>query len=833
MAKDLALKCVDRALLQFLSGMKISYNWLKTYINLPLTPDELGDTLTDLGLEVEGIEEIGGLISGYAGILTGHVIECDRHPDADRLSLTRVDIGSGTLLQIVCGGPNIRKGQKVVVATVGAEVLDKEGKPFTIRKGRIRGQDSEGMICAEDELGLGHDHSGVLVLPDDTPVGIPAATLFQQKRDTVYEIGLTPNRSDATNHLGVARDVLARLQVQFGSSGSLCLPDVGAFRVENRALPIEVRVDNPEACPRYCGVAIQGVTVGESPEWLRNRLASIGIRAINNIVDITNFILHETGQPLHAFDYDAIAGHTVIVKTLPAGTKFVALDGSERTLSATDLMICDGDSKGMCIGGVFGGIHSGVKDTTVNIFLESAFFHPRWIRQTSTRHDLRTEAARCFEKGVDPNQCDYVLKRAALLMRDLAGGTIASDLIDHYPAPVRPAEVSLTYAHINRLIGENLTPARVKEILTALEMEIRADDKNGLTVSVPTNKADVTRETDVIEEILRIHGYNAVPLPTQIRTSIVHSDSPNAHQVHNLIGDYLASNGFAEMMAVSLTQSRYFREILPIPEEALVFVNNTSNVFLDIMRPSMLFSALEAVQHNQNRQNSDLRLFEFGKTYRRDGEDYLESDRLTLTMTGMRHPENWLLKEKGIVSLYTFKTFVENVLKRLGIQTWQETVLEDELWTAGLRYHRGDQVLANFGRVHPIILKKADIRGDVLFADIDWGLLLRIAANQRISFREINKYPVVRRDLALIVENIVKYSDIVQVANKTAKKLLTGINLFDVFEDEQKLGAGKKSYAVSFVFEDHTKTLQDKEIDGVMLQLMAQFEKQLNATIRK
>lgn len=813
--------------------MKIAYNWLKEYIDLRLPPQQLSEILTDLGLEVEGMEKIGGFKSDLAGIVTGHVIECDRHPDADRLSLTKVDIGTGTLQQIVCGAPNVQAGQKVVVATIGAKVFDKEGNPFTIKKGKIRGQDSEGMICAEDELGMGNDHSGIIVLPEDTPVGVPAISVFKTTSDTVYEIGLTPNRSDATNHIGVAKDVFARLKVQHHFKGDMCLPDVSAFKVDNHDLPISVQVINNIACPRYCGVAIKGVRVGESPEWLKTRLSSIGIRSINNIVDITNFILHETGQPLHAFDYDAIAKNTVLVKTLPAGTKFRSLDDQERELSDTDLMICDGDSKGMCIGGVFGGINSGVKEATTNIFLESAFFHPKWIRKSSTRHDLRTEAARCFEKGVDPNNSAYVLKRAALMMQSLAGGEIASELIDIYPEPVKKPEVAITYRNINRLIGEELSPARIREVLAALEMDIVAEDDHGMTVSVPTNKTDVQREVDVIEEILRIHGYNEVPLPVQIRSAIVYSNKIDPHKVRNMISDYLASNGYSEMMAVSLTQSKYFKEILPVTEEQLVYVNNTSNMFLDIMRPSMLFSALEAVLHNQNRQNSDLRLFEFGKTYRQKDGEYVEQDHLTLTMTGQRHPENWLSKDRQGVTFYSFKTYVNNVLQRLGIQQWQESAQEDEQWAYALRFHRGPQTLVTYGKIQPGISKKTDVRGDVFFADFDWNNILSIIENNKISFAEINKYPAVRRDLALIVDNIVKYSDIVQVANKTAKKMLTGINLFDVFEDEQKLGKGKKSYAVSFIFEDYTKTLQDKEIDYVMNQLMENLEKQLNATIRK
>lgn len=812
--------------------MEISLNWLKQYIDIPLMPEQISELLTDLGLEVEGMKEAGPK-TDFAGIVVGFVKECAKHPDADRLSVTKVDIGNGELLNIVCGGPNIAQGQKVIVATPGAKVFDREGKLFTIKKGNIRGAESNGMICAVDELGLGNDHSGVLVLPAETPIGMPARDYFKIEKDYVFEIGLTPNRSDATNHIGVARDIAARLRVSHQMPGQLRLPDVSAFQLDETAAPLDVVVENTTACPRYSGVLITGVQVGESPDWLKQRLSSIGIRAINNIVDITNFILHELGQPLHAFDLDEIRGRKVIVKTLPEGTRFVSLDEVERTLSAEDLMICDGESNPMCIGGVFGGIRSGVKETTTNIFLESAHFHPKWIRRSSTRHLLRTEAARIFEKGSDPNNTVYALKRAALLIKELCGGKIASEIMDIYPKPIAKAKVTVSYRSINRLIGIAIPAQEVKTILAALEMDIVSETPDSLTIQIPTNKADVLREADVIEEILRIYGYNVVPIPNQIRSAIVLGEEVDKRKVQNTIGDYLVANGFYEMMAMSLTQSKYYREFSPQPETALVYVNNTSNVHLDIMRPSLLYSALEAVVHNQNRQQSDVRLFEFGKSYHKEGEDYLEQNHLAVTMSGQRFAESWLNKDKTQVTFFALKTYVNGILAKLGLKGYQESALESETFQFGLKYHRGPQTLVTFGKVQGSVSKKMDIRQHVFFADFQWDNILKSLKNQQIKVEELTKFPTVRRDLALVIENSVNFADIVQIAQKSGKKLLKEINLFDVFEDEQKLGKGKKSYAVSFLFEDPNRTLQDKEVDGIMSGLIEAYQEKIHAQIRR
>ncbi len=817
------------------TDMTISLNWLRQYIDINLDPLRIGEILTELGLELEAMEEVESIRGGLQGVVTGLVKECRKHPNADKLSLTKVDIGNGADLSIVCGAPNVEAGQKVLVATVGTTLypLGSE-EPLVLKKAKVRGEDSEGMICAADELGIGEDHSGILVLPGDTPIGMPAAEYFNVEKDVVYEIGLTPNRSDATNHIGVARDLAAALRINYGHSGQLRLPSVDDFTIHNHNLPIKVQVDNYEACPRYSGVCIQGVNIGESPEWLKKRLASIGIRTINNVVDITNFILHELGQPLHAFDYDAISGQEVIVRTLADGTPFVSLDETERKLSAEDLMICDGNGHAMCIGGVFGGISSGVKDSTRNIFLESAHFSPKYIRRSSMRHNLRTEAAKVFEKGSDPNITVYALKRAALLMCELAGGQIASDIIDLYPKPIQPARVELRFSNISRLIGIEIPKTELYAILDALDMPRLAETAESATVAVPTNKADVLREADVIEEILRIYGYNKVPIPTQIRTAAADSPKPDPYAVRNAVSDYLSAAGFHEMMALSLSESRYYRELLPaVADEELVYINNTSNVNLDIMRPTMLFSALEAAVHNQNRQQTDLKLFEFGKTYRMKGAGIDEQNRLSLLLCGNRMAESWLEKEQRPVSFYSLKTFCVNILGRLGVAAYQESPVDNPAFAYGVRYHRGERVLAELGKVATPLSKGMDIRGEVFFADIRWDALLDAVAKQKISYREVGKFPSTRRDLALIVENSVKFSDIAAIAAKTGKGLLKDVNLFDVYENEQAIGAGKKSCAVSFVFEDPAKTLQDKDVEKIMDQLIREYESKLGASIRR
>lgn len=813
--------------------MKVSLNWLKTYIDIDLPPEEVSEILTSIGLEVEGMEEVESIPGGLKGVVVGLVKECGKHPNADKLSVTKVDVGSGTDLNIVCGAPNVAAGQKVLVATIGTMLHPQEGDPFKIKKGKIRGQVSEGMICAEDELGLGDDHDGIMVLPEDTTVGMAAADYFNIETDIVYDIGLTPNRSDATNHLGVAKDLAAYLKINHNPNIDVKIPSVEDFAVQNKDLPVEVIVENTVACPRYTGVSIQGVTIKESPDWLKNRLRSIGVRPISNIVDITNFILHELGQPLHAFDLEKITDQKVIVKTLPEGAKFTSLDEKERNLSAEDLMICDGASKGMCIGGVFGGINSGVTDNTKDIFLESAHFHPKWIRRSSFRHDLRTDAAKVFEKGSDPNIAVFALKRAAMMMQELAGGTIASEIVDIYPNPIEPKAIQIRYARINTLIGAEISVEDTKNILAALEMDILSETKESLTVAIPTNKADVLREVDVIEEILRIYGFNKVAMPTYIKTALTYGTKPDPQAIRNKVSDLLAANGFNEMMALSLSESRYYNDILPIDEKELVFINNTSNIHLNIMRPTMLFSALEAVVHNQNRQNADLKFFEFGRTYRQWENGQEEREHLSIVMTGQRWNESWLYDNKTKTSYYALKTFVQNVLQRLNIGRYQETAIQTDVFNYGMQYHRGKQVLVNFGKVQSKIAKKMDIKNEVFFADFEWDNVMKALPKSQIQMEELNKFPTVRRDLAFVIDNTVKFSDIVAIARKTDKKLLKGINLFDVYENEQQLGKNKKSYAVSFLFEDAKKTLKDKEIEKIMNKLINACQNKLGAMIRR
>lgn len=813
--------------------MKVSLNWLKDYIDIELSPEELSETLTAIGLEVEGMEEVESIPGGLAGVVVGQVKECGRHPNADRLSLTKVDIGEAEPLQIVCGAPNVAAGQKVLVATVGTTLHPNEGDPLTIKKGKIRGETSYGMICAEDELGIGESHDGILVLPEETTVGIAARDYFQLETDYVYEIGLTPNRSDATNHLGVAKDLAAALKISKGLDVAIQLPDTSHFAVDSTDLPVEVVVENTAACPRYSGISIKNVSIKESPDWLKKRLLAVDVRPINNIVDITNFVLHEYGQPLHAFDLDQISGQKIIVKNLPANSSFLSLDEIERKLDGEDLMICDGASKGMCIGGVFGGIKSGVTDATKHIFLEAAHFNAKSIRRTSMRHNLRTDAAKVFEKGSDPSITVDALKRAALLIKELGGGELASEIVDIYPNPIAPVEVEVNYQHVNRLIGVELSKDKVKEILAAMAMPLVRETAATFTVAVPTNKADVTRPADVIEEILRIYGFNNVPLPTHFRNAVVFSQQPDPNLIRDKISDVLVGGGFHEIMALSLSESRYYKELLThVPPEELVYVNNTSNVHLDIMRPSLLVSGLEAVLHNQNRKESDLKLFEFGRSYRKVEDKYKEKTHLSLFLTGQSYRESWLNKEATEVTFFTLKALVQMVLERLGVSGYQTTAIQAAPFSYGLKYHRGPQAVVTFGQVSSQVTKQMGIRNKVFYADFNWDLIIKALRKHKIEVEELNKFPGMRRDLALVVDNSVKFSDIAAIAAKSGKKLIKDINLFDVYINEEQLGKDKKSYAVSFVFEDPTRTLVDKEVDKVMQKLIKSCEAQLGATIR-
>lgn len=815
--------------------MKVSLNWLRQYIDIDKTPSEIEEILTDIGLEVEGEEVYETITGGLKGLVIGAVKSCEKHPNANKLSVTKVDVGGDRLLDIVCGAPNVAAGQKVVVATVGTTIYPAEGDPIKMKKSKIRGEVSEGMICAEDEIGLGSSHAGIMVLPEDAKVGTAASEYFQIETDTVIEIGLTPNRSDATSHMGVAEDLAARLKIQYGHSGEITRPSVAAFEAK-ADLPIEVEVENYTACPRYSGIVVKNIQVKPSPDWLKHRLEAIGVRSINNVVDITNFVLHELGQPLHAFDYDKVKGNKVIVKNLAQDTAFTTLDEVERKLQAEDLMICNGESEGMCIAGVFGGMTSGVTEATTTIFLESAYFEPRALRRTSTRHLLRTDAAKCYEKGADPNITIYALQRAVLLLQELAGGEVASEIIDLYPNPIEPVEVVVKYANIRKLIGVEIPTDKILEILDALKMTVSNVTAEGFTVAVPTNKHDVTREADVIEEILRIYGFNQVEFSDRLNSTLAYSDGVTKQYLQETISNVLAGSGFHEMMSLSITQSKYHKEILPIEDQQLVYINNTSNQHLDIMRPTMLFSGLEAIVRNQNRQHSDLKLYEFGKTYLNASTDeaakFIETAHLAMFITGQQSQENWLEPSKA-VSYYTLKSYVDNTLRKLNMDGFQVKPLQNDIWVYGLQYHRGKQILAEFGRVHGGILRKMDIKQEVYFADIQWDSIYKTANKSKIHVQDLPKYPFVRRDLALVLDKAVSFGDVVKIAKKQAKKLLKDVNLFDVYENDEQIGKGKKSCAVSFIFQDEQKTLKDKDIEKLMNKLVKTYEIQLNATIRR
>lgn len=818
--------------------MKVSYNWLRQYIETDLEPNALAELMTSIGLEVEGVEPFYSIPGGLEGLVIGEVLSCGEHPNADRLSLTTVSVGVGEPLSIVCGAPNVAAAQKVVVATVGTTIHPTEGAGFTIEKRKVRGEASEGMICAEDEIGLGTSHEGIMVLPEDAPVGQAAADYFEVERDTVFEVGLTPNRSDATGHLGCAFDIAAALNIQLGKDARFSKPTVDDFKVDNKNLSIDIVVENEAACPRYAGLCIEGLEIKESPAWLQNRLKAIGISPKNNVVDITNYVLHELGQPLHAFDYDKIDGQQVRVKNLPKGTKFVTLDEQKRQLRAGDLMICDAESKPMCMAGIFGGLHSGVTEQTQRLFLESAYFEAKAIRRSSTHHLLRTDAAGCYEKGADPNKVIYALKRAALLIKELANGKIASEIIDVYPENIERARVRLRYAQIERLLGLEIPNNTVKAILQALDMEIVEEKEEAVVVTIPTDKADVTREADIIEELLRIYGMDKIPTPEKLRSVLAYAPKPNPHKLRNLAADWLASNGFNEMMALSLNQSgHYTHETLGFEEKDLVFVNNTSNRNLDIMRPSMIISGLETIVYNLNRQQPDLKFFEFGRTYHHEAEQqYSEQERLTLWMTGKRHPESWLYQEQREVDFFSLKSFAEGLLERLGLDpsNVQHSSFENEGgYSYGLHYHRGKQSILRFGRLHPSLLKHHDIKQPVFYADFLWENVLKAIRKHEIKVKALSKFPSVRRDLALVVDREVQFADIVGIAVKAGKKLLQSVNLFDLYENEEQLGADKKSYALSFIFRDESKTLKSKEVDKIMNTIMKQAEQRVKAMIRQ
>lgn len=810
--------------------MKISLNWLREYIDIKDTPEKLSEILTSLGLEVEGLSRVESMEGGLHGLVVGHVVECSKHPNADKLSLTKVEIGQELPLQIVCGAPNVAKGQKVVVATVGTKLYPLEGEPFVISKGKIRGEVSEGMICAEDEIGLGHDHSGIIVLPDNISIGTAASEYYQIEVDHVFEIGLTPNRSDATSHLGVAQDLAAYYSFQEGKQIEIRWPDLSFFS-EKETEQVRVTVKDQAACPRYSAISVSNVTVGESPQWMRNRLRAVDVRSINNIVDITNYVLHEYGQPLHAFDQDKIQGKQVIVQKLGSGSIFKSLDEVDRVLDNEDLMICDGDNKGMCIAGVFGGINSGVKTNTSSIFLESAHFDAQTIRKTSTRHNLRTDAAKCYEKGSDPNITVHALKRAVLLMQEYAGAEVSSKLIDHYPDKIEPLSINVRPAKVNSLIGNEIDIPTIGLILDALCMPYTMDEQNHFSVSVPTNKADVTREIDVIEEILRIYGFNNVSITNRINAAINPSVRPDMPLIRQTIAQILKGKGYLEMMGLSLVPSQLYQKRMNHVYDDIVRINNTSNVHLDAMRPEMLLSTLISVQYNHNRQQRDLRLFEFGQSYQQNNGNFYESEKLTITLTGAEEKESWLNSQKQS-DYYTLKKVVLEILETLGIQKYQVTETEDKRLNYGMKYDRGQQNIVQFGKVDKQICTLMEVKGDVYYAEFDMKSLLSYQKNNIIEVTDIPKFPVSRRDIALTMDNNVEYSEIEKIISTVGKSMITDINLFDVYRDDSILGFGKKSYAISMIFSDPEKNLSDKDIDKIMSKIIYQCQHSAGAVLR-
>lgn len=813
--------------------MKISLNWLKEYVDIPFGTDEVQEWLTSLGLEVEGLEQVTKGHNGLRGIVVGHVKACEKHPDADKLSCCKVDIGAGDVLSIVCGAPNVATGQKVLVATQGAEVIGKDGSPFTIKKGRIRGADSEGMICAEDELGLGHDHAGIMVLDGTATPGTPAALQLGLKDDYIIEIGLTPNRSDATCHIGVARDLLAAMKVRNHFKGQLCLPTHKALPVPENAKDISIHIEHNEACRRYAGIVIEGISVGPSPEWLRTRLEAIGERSINNIVDVTNYVLHEWGQPLHAFDLDKIGQETIRVACRSDQTPFVSLDGITRALTNQDLMICDGNYKPMCMAGVFGGLDSGVSESTVRVFLESAWFDPKFIRRSSTKHNLRTEAARIFEKGADPEAILPALHRAASLILEVAGGSIGSKIIDIYPEPIQPAEVQLTFDQVKSLTGVPFTTEQILSALDALEMTILDQNDHSVTVRIPGNKSDVNRVVDVIEEILRIYGYDNIPEPGYIRMAVQSTEKPDVHHLKSQVSAALSANGFSEAMNLSLDQSARYEQRYSEAFAALVKIHNTANVHLDSMRFDLLPNMMDTVLRNQNRQQTDLRLYEWGKTYQRSENAFQENNRLLLVITGRREPEHWLNAGRKEVDFYTLKGTVTSLLQLIRVEGWQERPLEHPLYSGGLMWTRGTKELVRLGLVHQDWAKDIGVDSAVWVADFDWDSIIQSLPKKPQEVLPLLRFPVVRRDLAIVVDKGVSYADMETLAKKTIKKSLLDITLFDVFTSDEHLGPGKKSCALSFRFAMQDRTLTDHEIDKMMDQLIQGYENQFSALIRK
>ena len=819
--------------------MNISYNWLKQYININITPDELSKALTSIGLEVGGVDEVQTVKGGLEGLVIGEVLTCTNHENSDHLHVTTVNVGTEEALQIVCGAPNVAAGQKVVVATVGTKLYSGE-ESFTIKRSKIRGVESMGMICAEDEIGIGTSHDGIIVLPADAVVGTLAKDYYGIKSDFLLEVDITPNRVDAASHYGVARDLAAFFALK-NPAIQLTKPSVEAFKVQNTNLTIPVTVENTEACPRYSAVTISGVKVTESPEWLKNALLVIGLRPINNIVDITNYVLHELGQPLHAFDADKIAGGEVRVKCMPEGTPFISLEGTERKLNAADLMICNAE-KPMCIGGVFGGLDSGVTETTQNVFLESAYFNPVSIRKTARRHGLNTDASFRFERGCDPTNTIYVLKRCALLIQEVAGGTISSEIVDIYPQEVKPFEVEITLQKINSLIGKEIGKENIETILGALEMKIVNRTEEGYTLHVPAYRVDVQRDVDVIEDILRIYGYNNIEIGEKLMSNLSYSSKPDSHKLQNLIAEQLTAQGFNEILNNSLTKGGYYTDLTSFPAAHSVKIINALSSDLNVMRQTLLFGGLENIAYNVNRRNADLKFYEFGNCYyynadnKKEGETlaaYDEDFHLGMWLTGNKQAQSWTAAEQKS-SIYELKAYIENIFRRLGFNLRKLVTGEyaDDLLSEALTVYsaRGNK-LAVYGFVHPKIRKVMDIDQEVFYADLNWNAILSELGKHKVQYAEISKFPEVKRDLALLIDKNVTFAEIEKIAYETERKLLKKVTLFDVYEGKN-LEAGKKSYAVSFILQDETKTLTDAQIESIIKKMLGNFENKLGAKLR-
>ena len=820
--------------------MNISYNWLKRYIETDLPAEEVARILTDIGLEVEGFEKIETVKGGLQGVVVGQVVTCTDHPDSDHLHVTTVDVGTGEPLQIVCGAANCRAGLKVLCATVGAVLYPNGGdEEFKIKRSKIRGVESLGMLCAEDELGIGSSHEGIMELPADAPVGMAAREYLRVEDDYLIEIGLTPNRVDAASHIGVARDLAAYLRSR-GERTEVKWPDVSAFAVDNHDLPVAIRVENHEACPRYVGVTVSGCKIGPSPEWMQNCLRAAGINPKNNLVDITNFVLFELGQPLHAFDAAKIEGREVVVRTCAEGTPFVTLDGVERKLTDKDLMICSAE-RPMCIAGVFGGLDSGISETTTDVFIESAYFNPVWVRKTAKRFGLNTDSSFRFERGIDPNLQVYAAKRAALLMKELAGGTISSEITDICPVPAADFVFDVSFARINALIGKEIPQQTVRTILAALEVKILSEHEGRLTVAVPPYRVDVQREADLIEDILRIYGYNNVEIPARVRSTLSYAPKPDRSKLMNLAADFLTDNGFTEIMSNSLTKGAYYEGLTACPPERCVRILNPLSADLNVLRQTLLFNMLEAVCLNINHKNGDLKLYEFGNCYfydeaKRTEENHLaaysEEYRLAIAVTGIATPQSWNTKPEK-ASFFTLRAVAEKLLRRFGIDIYalKSEPTQSDLFAEGLTMSLNGKELLQIGVVSNRLRRLTDVKQEVYYLEMNFDVLVRSTKKHRIAAEELSKFPEVKRDLALLVDRDVTFAALRSVALATERKLLKSVSLFDVYEGD-KLPAGKKSYALSFILEDKTRTLDDKTIERVMANLTRQFEQQCGAQVR-